>query len=63
MTELNPCMVDLQSTAMIYLATFTPYSTKGFSLFSIYYYSIYFDLRTSIKIEDIGCHSLKLKKE
>jgi hypothetical protein len=59
MTELNPCMVDLQSTALIHLAIFAPYSTKGFSFFSIYYYSIYSDLRTSIEIEDIECHSLK----
>ena len=57
--ELNPRMVDSQSTALIHLATSAPYPAKGFSLFSIHYYSIYSDLHTSIEIVDIGCHSLK----
>ena len=60
--ELNPRMVDSQSTALIHLATSAPYPAKGFSLFSIHYYSIYSDLRTSIEILDIECHSLKRKK-
>ena len=33
--ELNPRMVDSQSTALIHLATSAPYPAKGFSLFSI----------------------------
>nr|CAB3504465.1 unnamed protein product [Digitaria exilis] len=57
--ELNPRMVDSQSTALIHLATSAPYPAKGFSLFSIHHYSIYSDLHTSIEIVDIGCHSLK----
>ncbi|RCV34602.1 hypothetical protein SETIT_7G172000v2 [Setaria italica] len=35
------------------------YPAKGFSLFSIHHYSIYFDLHTSIEIVNIGCHSSK----
>uniref|UniRef100_A0A453GPQ4 Uncharacterized protein n=1 Tax=Aegilops tauschii subsp. strangulata TaxID=200361 RepID=A0A453GPQ4_AEGTS len=35
---------------------------KDFLLFSIDHYSIYSDLRTSIEILDIECHSLKRKK-
>ncbi|KAF8736694.1 hypothetical protein HU200_014319 [Digitaria exilis] len=31
--ELNPRMVDSQSTALIHLATSAPYPAKGFSLF------------------------------
>ena len=57
--ELNPRMVDSQSTALIHLATSAPYPAKGFSLFSTHHYSIYSDLHTSIEIVDIGCHSLK----
>src|SRR6266508_2855544 len=57
--ELNPRMVDSQSTALIHLATSAPYPAKGFSPFSIHHYSIYSDLHTSIEIVDIGCHSLK----
>nr|YP_052791.1 hypothetical protein OrniCp118 [Oryza sativa f. spontanea]YP_052841.1 hypothetical protein OrniCp116 [Oryza sativa f. spontanea]BAD26820.1 unnamed protein product [Oryza sativa f. spontanea]BAD26871.1 unnamed protein product [Oryza sativa f. spontanea] len=60
--ELNPRMVDSQSTALIHLATSAPYPAKGFSLFSIHHYSIYSDLHTSIEILDIECHSLKWKK-
>ncbi|KAG0517475.1 hypothetical protein BDA96_09G092100 [Sorghum bicolor] len=41
--ELNLCMVDSQSTALIYLATSAPYPAQGFSLFSIHYYSIHSD--------------------
>ncbi|KAF7088382.1 LOW QUALITY PROTEIN: hypothetical protein CFC21_091499 [Triticum aestivum] len=61
--ELNPRMVDSQSTALIHLATSAPYPAKGFFLFSIDNYSIYSDLRTSIEILDIECHSLKRKKK
>jgi hypothetical protein len=32
--ELNPRMVDSQSTALIHLATSAPTKAKGFSLFS-----------------------------
>ncbi|KAF7048877.1 LOW QUALITY PROTEIN: hypothetical protein CFC21_057536 [Triticum aestivum] len=60
--ELNPRMVDLQSTALIHLATSAPYQAKGFFLFSIDHYSINSDLCTSIEILDIEWHSLKRKK-
>lgn len=48
--ELNPRMVDSQSTALIHLATSAPYLAKGFSLFSIHHYCIYSYLHTSIEI-------------
>jgi hypothetical protein len=44
--ELNPRMVDSQSTALIHLPTSASYPAKGFSLFSIHYYSIYSDIHT-----------------
>jgi hypothetical protein len=44
--ELNLRMVDSQSTALIHLAISAPYPAKGFSLFSIHYYSIYSDIHT-----------------
>jgi hypothetical protein len=39
--ESNPHMVDSQFTVLIHLATSALYPAKGFSLFSIHYYSIY----------------------
>lgn len=59
--ELNPRMVDSQSTALIHLATSAPYLAKGF--FSFFHSSLFYLFLPPYFDRDIGHRMPLFKKE